>query len=81
MQLQTEGRAKNIFLPQIKTTRADLEISRTTSSLTPEKKWKFTTLLCAPPQIFAAAERTRSDLAISPTTNMLLLQLIPLSLR
>ena len=30
-------------------------------------KCKFTTLLCAPPQIFVVAERTRSYLAISPT--------------
>ena len=41
----------------------------------------FTTLLCAPPQIFVVVERTRSDLAISPTRSMLVLQLISVSLR
>ena len=45
----------------------DLEISRITSGLTSETKCKFTTLLCAPPQIFVVAERNRIDLAISPT--------------
>ena len=52
-----------------------LKISRTTSGLTSEVNCKFTTffsvanplMLCAPPQIFIVAERTRSDLAISPT--------------
>ena len=46
-------------------------------------KCKFTTLLCAPPQIFVVAERIRSDVAIGlcPTRSMLLLQLIPVSLR
>ena len=39
------------------------------------------TLLCASPQIFVVAERTRSDLAISLTKSMLLFQLIPVSLR
>ena len=51
-------------------------ISRTTSGT----KCKFTTLLCARHQIFAA-EMTRSVLAISLTRSMLLLQLIPVSLR
>ena len=36
----------------------DIEISRTTSGLTSETKCKFTTLLCAPPQIFVVAKKT-----------------------
>ena len=55
--------------------------SRTSSGLTWETKCNFTTLLCALAQIFVVAERTRSDLAISPTRGMPLLQLIPVSLR
>ena len=55
--------------------KTDFEISRTTSGVTSEANCKFTTffsvanplILCAPPQIFIEAERTRSDLAISPT--------------
>ena len=51
--------------------KTDFEIS----GLTSEINCKFTTffsvanplILCAPPQIFIVAERTRSDLAISPT--------------
>ena len=56
--------------------KTDFEISRSTSGLTSEANFKFTTffsvanpliLFCVPPQIFIVAERTRSDPAISPT--------------
>ena len=57
----------------------DIEMSRTTSCLTSETKLKLKTfisvanILCALPQMFIVAKRTRSDLAN--------LQLIPASLR
>ena len=55
--------------------KPDFEISRTTSGLTSEANCKFTIyfsvanplVLCAPPQLLILTERTRSDLAISPT--------------
>ena len=55
--------------------KTDFEISRTTSGLTSEANCKFPTffgvanpfILWAPPQIFIEAEKTRSNLAISPT--------------
>ena len=55
--------------------KPDFEISRTTSGLTSEANCKFTIyfsvanplVLCAPPQLLIVTERTRSDVAISPT--------------
>ena len=55
--------------------KTDFEITRTTSGAASETNCKLTTffnvanplILCAPPQIFIEAERTRSDLAIYPT--------------
>ena len=66
-----KGEQKKIFLSSSDTLNSlswsrDAEISRTTSGLTSKTKCKFTTLLCAPPQTFVVAGRTRSDLAISP---------------
>ena len=72
----------HIFVPQIFSMKAcnlyNLDLLKTDfeiSGLTSEVTCKFTTffsvanplILCAPPQMFVVAERTRSDLETSPT--------------
>ena len=82
IEISSHSNLIHIFVPQIFSMKAcnlcNLDLLKTDfemSVLTSEANCKFTTffsvanplILCAPPQIFNVAERTRSDLAISPT--------------